>query len=79
MKSAVNPNSKDYLPVIKLCDRCNEYYLFLKDMGEPDNEKLVLTRIDKTKDFNPENCKWMSRSDSSKLAAKYGEQIRKQK
>ena len=79
MKSAVNPNSKDYLPGIKLCDRWKDYYLFLKDMGEPDNEKLVLTRIDKAKDFNPENCKWMSRSDSCKLAAKYGEQIRKQK
>ena len=36
-------------------------------MGEPNNEKLVLTRIDKTKDFNPENCKWMSRSGANKL------------
>jgi len=33
----------------------------------------------KTKDFNHENCKWMSRSDANKLAAKYGEQKRKQK
>ena len=48
-------------------------------MGEPDNVKLVLTRIDKTKDFNPENCKWMSASDANKLAAEYGEQIRNQK
>ena len=79
MKSAVNPNSNDYLPGIKLCDRWKDYYLFLKDMGEPDNEKLVLTRIDKTKDFNPENCKWMSASDANKLAAEYGEQIRNQK
>ncbi len=79
MKSAVNPNSRSYIPGIKLCDKWKDYYLFLKDMGEPDNEKLVLTRIDKTKDFYPENCKWMSRSDANKLAAKYGEQKRKQK
>ena len=79
MKSAVSPNSRSYIPGIKLCDRWKDYYLFLKDMGEPNNEKLVLTRIDKTKDFNPENCKWMSASDANKLAAKYGEQIRKQK
>ncbi len=79
MKSTVSPNSRSYRPGIKLCDRWKDYYLFLKDMGEPDNEKLVLTRIDKTKDFNPENCKWMIKSDANKLAAKYGEQIRKQK
>ena len=79
MKSAVNPNSRSYIPGIKLCDSWKDYYLFLEDMGEPDNEKLVLTRIDKTKDFNPENCKWMIKSDANKLAAKYGEQKRKQK
>ena len=79
MKSAVNPNSKDYLPGIKLCKRWKDYYLFLEDMGEPDNEELVLTRVDKAKDFNPDNCKWMRSSESSKLAANYGEQIRKQK
>ena len=48
-------------------------------MGEPDNEILVLTRIDKTKDYNPDNSKWMRSSESSKLAANYGEQIRKQR
>ena len=32
-----------------------------------------------TKDLNPENFKWMNRSDVNKLAAKYREQLRKQK
>ena len=32
-----------------------------------------------TKDLNPENFKWMNRSDANKLAAKYVEQKRKQK
>ena len=32
-----------------------------------------------TKDLNPENCKWISKPNANKLAAKYGKQIRKQK
>ena len=31
------------------------------------------------KDLNPENCKWISKPNANKLAAKYGKQIRKQK
>lgn len=37
---------------------------FLKDMGEMP-EKSVLARIDKTKGFSKENCKWLSKKDSS--------------
>tara|TARA_B100001057_G_scaffold174298_1_gene174967 strand:+ start:641 stop:1702 length:1062 start_codon:yes stop_codon:yes gene_type:complete len=77
--SAVNPNAKKgFIEGIKMCERWNDYDKFLEDMGEPENKLLVFARLDKRKDFTPHNCKWMSRSEASKLAAKYGEEKRKQ-
>ena len=48
-------------------------------MGEPKDDSFIFVRLDKTKDFTPENCQWMSKSEGNKLAANYGEQIRKQR
>ena len=77
--SAINPKAKKgFIKGIKMCERWNDYDSFLEDMGEPDNKKLVFARLDKKKDFTPDNCEWMSRSKAAKLAANYGEQKRKQ-
>ena len=51
----------------------------LIDMGEPKDDSFIFVRLDKKKDFTPENCQWMSKTEGNKLAANYGEQIRKQK
>jgi len=79
--SYTNPKAKKgFIKGIKMCERWkNDYYLFLEDMGEPKDDSFIFVRLDKTKDFTPENCQWMSKSEGNKLAAKYGELIRKQK
>ena len=77
---SVNPKAKKgFIEGIKMCERWNDYYLFLEDMGEPKDDSFIFVRLDKTKDFTPENCQWMSKAEGNKLAANYGEQIRKQK
>ena len=79
--SSTNPKAKKgFIKGIKMCERWkNDYYLFLEDMGEPKDDSFIFVRLDKTKDFTPENCQWMSKSEGNKLAANYGEQIRKQR
>ena len=71
--SATNPNAKKgYIPGIKLCERWQDSTLFREDVGEPDDPSFVFARIDKSEDFTPENCRWMSRSEAAKLAANAG-------
>ena len=50
----------------KLCERWQNSSLFREDVGEPDDPSYVFARIDKSKDFIPENCRWMSKSEASK-------------
>ena len=50
---------------IKVCDEWlgeNGVINFFKDMGEKptSRKRLILGRFDYSKDFTPENCKWMS-------------------
>ena len=76
--SSTNPKAKGFIEGVKLCDRWNDYPPFVADMGEPQDDSFIFVRLDKTKDFTPENCQWMSKSEGNKLAANYGEQKRKQ-
>jgi hypothetical protein len=44
---------------------------FVKDMGECP-KGLLLVRLDQTKDYSPENCRWGTRKDVGKaLAARF--------
>ena len=70
-----NPNAKKgYIEGIKLCPRWHDYQKFVEDVGEPPNKYYVFARIDKNKDYEPDNCKWMKQSVAAKLAAIYQRQ-----
>lgn len=66
---ATNPNSKDFMPGLPLNPDWTQFQSFLRDIGQPIEKGQVLTRLDKSKGFTPENCRWMSKSDASKLNA----------
>lgn len=63
-----NVNRKDYKYYggkgVKVCQRWSSFALFLADMGEPP-AGLTLDRIDGSKDYSPDNCRWATRKQQT--------------
>ena len=75
-----NTNSKHYANKgITVCDRWLESFEnFLEDMGEKPNNSVSIDRIDNTKGYSKDNCRWatieqQSRNKSYSKIWKYGD------
>jgi hypothetical protein len=48
---------------IKVCERWQVFENFLSDMGEP-FDKAEIDRVDNSKGYEPDNCRWVTRSEN---------------
>lgn len=69
--AAINPKSKDYLPGIAVHEPWRQFDDFHADVGDPIEENMCFARLDKSRDFTPVNCRWMTKSEASKINAAY--------
>lgn len=69
--TVMNPNSKDFIQGVSMCKEWLDFDTFYKDVGEPPQEGMAFTRLDKNKGFCPSNCAWLTKSESSKVNAAY--------
>lgn len=65
----INPNSKEFIPNITVYKKWYDSTEFLNDVGEPKQKNMAFTRLDKEKGFYPDNCAWLTKSESSKINA----------
>ena len=60
-----NPSSPHYSDYggrgITVCDRWNDFTLFLEDMGERPSLSLSIERLENDLGYSPDNCIWATR------------------
>lgn len=73
--SVLKQNSKDYIAGIYLYLPWKQFDEFLKDNGQPSQSGMAFTRLDKSKGFFPDNCKWLTKSEASVINAAHMKEI----
>ena len=64
-----NPNDESYQNYgkrgIRVCERWNDFSLFLEDMGRRPTPRHTIDRIDSKGDYEPKNCKWSTYTEQA--------------
>lgn len=57
---------------IKVCERWGDFLNFLEDMGERPSREFSIDRIDPKGNYEPTNCRWLTRSEQNARRADPG-------
>lgn len=68
-KRCNNPNNKQFHDYggrgIDICGEWLFFENFIKDMGKRPSKEFVIDRVDNSRGYSKENCKWVTRKESS--------------
>lgn len=71
---ALNPKSKEYIPGLNIYPAWRNFKQFLQDVGNPPEDGMAFSRLDKDQGFFPDNCAWLTKSEASMINAEYMKQ-----
>lgn len=66
-----NPASKSFKPGLTICERWRDFHAFLEDVGQPPSKGMAFSRLDKALGFFKDNCRWMTKSEASRINAAF--------